>query len=284
MFWTNLKHSLDTNTTTHTDEQRSGGGTWQHNYRGGSRAGQSLSIMSERGPPTAEEDMKTFNQNNYVPALLAFNYILNTHTHTHLCRNTRVCALAIVKSCWNVAANLSEWKSGQQTRAPLRCHSVSQAPRAWKGGREEELCTRTMHGPGSFAISVCHFQNVPAAASYHCPLRMTVLPMFRLLSFCFQMLNTAVCMSVCVCVLESVCATVRVGVDKCLNLRPFYLFASQVARWVHLGRNGKETDVDIDTLSYEHGPKLNRRSSRSRRCKYKAQYTVRKVIANIKNI
>lgn len=97
MFWTKLKHSLDTNTTTHTDEQR----TWHHNYRGESRAGQSLSIMSERGPPTAEEDMKTFNQNNFVPALLAFNYILNTHTHTHihLCRNTRVCALAIVKSC-----------------------------------------------------------------------------------------------------------------------------------------------------------------------------------------
>lgn len=98
MFWTNLKHSLDTNTTTHTDEQRSGGGTWQHNYRGESRAGQSLSIMSERGPPTAEEDMKTFNQNNFVPALLAFNYILNTHTHTfaetHVCVRWQLSSLA----------------------------------------------------------------------------------------------------------------------------------------------------------------------------------------------
>lgn len=191
-----------------------------------------------------------------------------------------MCVLAIVKSCWNVAANLSEWKSGQQTRAPLCCHSVSQSQEGDRG-QEAELCTRTMHGPGSFAISVCHFQNVPAAASYHCPLRMTVLPMFRLLSFCFQMLNTAVCVCVCVKECVCVCATVRVGVDKCLNLRPFYLFASQVARWVHLGRNGKETDVDIDTLSYEHEPKLNRRSSRSRRCKYKAQYTAGKVSEQI---
>lgn len=35
--------------------------------------------------------MKTFNQNNFVPALLAFNYILNTHTDTHTPLQTHVC-------------------------------------------------------------------------------------------------------------------------------------------------------------------------------------------------
>lgn len=211
MFWTNLKHSLDTNTTTHTQMH-----TDTHNYSAvvalGSiiTEGQAVRGNRFRSCPSVDHQqrrrMKTFNQNNFVPALLAFNYILNTHTHTYLCGHTCVCVcvLAIVKSCWNVAANLSEWKSGQQTRAPLCCHSESQSQEGGRG-QDEQLCTRTMHGPGSFAISVCHFQNVPAAASYHCPLRMTVLPMFRLLSFCFQMLNTAVCVCVCVCVSESVC-------------------------------------------------------------------------------
>lgn len=105
MFWTNLRHSLDTNTYPHTH-------TLADNYSAVVALG---SIITEgrlklagqgnrfRSCPKVDHQQrlqrraKTFNQNNFVPALLAFNYILNTHTHTHIQTDTRV--LAIVKPC-----------------------------------------------------------------------------------------------------------------------------------------------------------------------------------------
>lgn len=129
--------------------------------------------------------------------------IYSTHTHTPLQKHTCVCAgnCQVLLKCRCQFIRMKKWPTDSR---PAALSQRESGPKRVEGGlREEELCTRTMHGPGSFAISVCHFQNVPAAASYHCPLRMTVLPMFRLLSFCFQMLNTAVC--VCVCVGECVC-------------------------------------------------------------------------------
>lgn len=72
--------------------------------------------------------MKTFNQNNFVPALLAFNYILNTHTHTYLCGHTCVCVCAgncqVLLKCRCQFIRMKKWPTDSRPVALSQRESV----------------------------------------------------------------------------------------------------------------------------------------------------------------
>lgn len=192
MFWTNLRHSLDTNTYPHSHcaVVALGSIITEGRLKLAGQGNRFRSCPKVDHQQRLQRRAKTFNQNNFVPALLAFNYILNTHTDRHTCANN--CQALLKCRCQFI--RMKKWPTDSR---PAALTQRGPGPRVVQ---EEEFSTRTILDPGSSSsrgsgtISVCHFQNVSAAASYHrhchcrCPLRMTVLPMFHLLSFCFLML------------------------------------------------------------------------------------------------